>query len=172
RHPPVAKPPAVPSIPASARGVSTHRSGPKRSRSPAVARNTPPARPTSSPMTMTLSSRSISTRRASFTASTSVLFGIGVPRDEARVGLGHRLGSGDPGADRLLRLRGDRLQEVVSQQAQAAEVALVAANAVVRALGLHALRIDVAARVVSRPVRRTAVRDRFDEGRAVARPGA
>ena len=88
------------------------------------------------------------------------------------VGRGQRLGCGDPGAHRLLRLPGDRLEEVVSQQAQSAEVALVAADALVRALGLHALRIDVGARVVSRRVRRTAVRDSFDEGRAVARPRA
>src|SRR5437870_4913212 len=63
-------PTAVPRIPASASGVSTQRSGPKRSRSPAVARKTPPARPTSSPITSTSRSRSSSTCRQSLTAST------------------------------------------------------------------------------------------------------
>src|SRR6187401_1040594 len=63
-------PTAVPRMPASARGVSKQRSGPNRSRNPAVARKTPPARPTSSPITITDESRSSSTWRQSFTAST------------------------------------------------------------------------------------------------------
>src|SRR5690348_411124 len=66
-------PTAAPRMPASASGVSTQRFSPKRSRSPAVARNTPPARPTSSPITMTDSSRASSTCSASFTASTRSL---------------------------------------------------------------------------------------------------
>src|SRR2546428_1960095 len=66
-------PTAVPRIPASASGVSKQRSGRKRSRSPAVARKTPPARPTSSPITITEPSRSSSTCRQSLTASTSVI---------------------------------------------------------------------------------------------------
>src|SRR5919197_61862 len=70
RKPAMQRPTAVPRIPASASGVSTHRSGPNRSRSPAVARKTPPARPTSSPMTRTDSSRSSSTWKASLIAST------------------------------------------------------------------------------------------------------
>src|SRR5215218_814603 len=106
------RPTAPPMIPASASGMSTQRSGPKRSRSPAVARKTPPARPTSSPRTRTLSSRSISTWSASLTASTRNLsaknppqlreivrerrrrIGVGVLEDEGdvRLGLGLRLG--------------------------------------------------------------------------------
>src|SRR5919202_438794 len=70
RKPAMQRPTALPRIPASASGVSTHRSGPKRSRRPAVARKTPPARPTSSPMTRTDSSRSSSTWNASLIAST------------------------------------------------------------------------------------------------------
>ena len=65
-------PTAVPRMPASASGVSTQRSAPKRSRSPAVARKTPPARPTSSPMTMTFPSRSSSTWKQSLIASSKV----------------------------------------------------------------------------------------------------
>src|ERR1700675_3616695 len=63
-------PTAVRRRPASASGVSKQRSGPKRSRRPAVARKTPPARPTSSPMTITDESRSSSTWRQSLIAST------------------------------------------------------------------------------------------------------
>src|SRR6185369_3054972 len=64
------RPTAEPRIPASASGVSTQRSGPKRSRSPAVARKTPPARPTSSPITITDGSRSSSTWKQALSAST------------------------------------------------------------------------------------------------------
>src|ERR671931_1005348 len=70
RKPAMQRPTAEPRIPASASGVSTHRSGPKRSRRPAVARKTPPARPTSSPITSTDGSRSSSTWNASLIAST------------------------------------------------------------------------------------------------------
>src|SRR6266545_1755497 len=63
-------PTAVPRIPASASGVSKQRSGPNRSRNPAVARKTPPAWPTSSPITITDESRSSSTWRQSLIAST------------------------------------------------------------------------------------------------------
>src|SRR5690348_4109541 len=70
RQPAMQSPTAVPRIPASASGVSTQRSAPKRSRNPAVARKTPPARPTSSPITSTLSSRASSTWNASLIAST------------------------------------------------------------------------------------------------------
>src|SRR5436190_2826320 len=65
-------PTAVPRMPASASGVSTQRSGPNLSRSPAVARKTPPARPTSSPITITFSSRASSTWKQSLIASTRV----------------------------------------------------------------------------------------------------
>src|SRR3954470_22937852 len=109
------RPTAEPRIPASASGVSTQRSGPKRSRRPAVARKTPPARPTSSPITSTSGSRSSSTWKASLTASTRVSsatedplqlrevglvrrrrFDVGVLEDESGVGGGLRLGGGGP----------------------------------------------------------------------------
>src|SRR5919197_2822552 len=72
RQPAMQSPTAVPRIPASASGVSTQRSAPNLSRRPAVARKTPPARPTSSPITSTDSSRSSSTWRPSLIASTRV----------------------------------------------------------------------------------------------------
>src|SRR5207237_8522065 len=70
RQPAMHRPTAVPRMPASASGVSTQRSGPNRSSSPAVARKTPPARPTSSPITITSGSRSSSTWKQSLIAST------------------------------------------------------------------------------------------------------
>src|SRR6476661_3881981 len=122
RQPAMQRPIAEPRIPASASGVSTQRSGPKRSRRPAVARKTPPARPTSSPITITFSSRPSSTWRASLTASTRVssakdplqLGEIGLQRggrvdvrmreDERRVGRRLGLGGRDPVPQQLRRL--------------------------------------------------------------------
>src|ERR1700739_3684105 len=109
-QPAMQSPTALPRMPASASGVSTQRFSPKRSRSPAVARKTPPARPTSSPITITVSSRASSTWSASFTASTRKSSAIpalaevrwredvGVVEDELgiRVGLGLRLGDALP----------------------------------------------------------------------------
>src|SRR5438270_4317418 len=104
---------ALPRIPASASGVSTQRSPPKRSRSPAVARKTPPARPTSSPITITVSSRASSTWSASLTASTRNFSAIPalaqirrredirVVEDELGVGLRLGLGLRDSPAHRL-----------------------------------------------------------------------
>src|SRR5882672_11065655 len=69
-------PTAMPAISPSASGVSATRSGPKRCCSPAVARNTPPFRPTSSPSTTTLSSSSMARASARLIASTSVMFDI------------------------------------------------------------------------------------------------
>src|ERR671930_2553926 len=148
RQPAMQRPTAPPMIPASANGVSTQRSGPKRSRRPAVARKTPPARPTSSPSTMTFSSRSISVWSASLTASTSVLLGIGVPRDELGVRVRKGLGCGDAHPHGLERVAADLLDELLGQDSEPAEIALVAAEAFVLALELDALCIDVGARVV------------------------
>src|SRR3954466_5401851 len=59
----MARPTAVPRIPASASGVSTTRSSPKSFCRPSVIRKTPPSRPMSSPMSTTLASSSIALRR-------------------------------------------------------------------------------------------------------------
>src|SRR5690348_7513791 len=69
-------PTAMPAIRPSASGVSATRSGPKRCCRPAVARNTPPLMPTSSPMTTTRSSSSIARASARLMPSTSVMFDI------------------------------------------------------------------------------------------------
>src|SRR3954471_22079824 len=182
RHPAMQSPIAVPRMPASASGVSTQRDSPKRSRRPAVARNTPPARPTSSPMTMTSSSRSSSTWKASLIASTMKSSakpalpkvgrrrGVRVVEDQAWIGIGLRLGGGDSGTHELGRLVLDRGVELVSEDAEAAQVALVAADALVSLLFLDALEIDVGAGIVCRSVRRRAVGDSLDERRPAATP--
>src|SRR5437763_13070842 len=154
-------PTAVPRMPASASGVSTQRSGPNLSRSPAVARKTPPARPTSSPSTSTLSSRSSSTWKQSLIASTmessakdpSQLLEIGRERlrridegvREQQLDVRRRLGlgRGDGRSHRVLRLGADRSGEVVVQDPRAAQVALEAADALARLLLLHPLEVDV-----------------------------
>src|SRR5215468_1592142 len=121
RQPAMQSPTAPPRIPASASGVSTQRSAPKRSRSPAVARKTPPARPTSSPSTITVSSRASSTWKPSLIASTMKSSAIpALPdvrgREDVRVvehelGIRLRLGLGlcDPPPHRLERLALDLL---------------------------------------------------------------
>src|ERR1700704_5350421 len=148
RQPAMHSPIAVPRIPASASGVSTHRSAPKRSCSPAVARKTPPERPTSSPITITEPSRSSSTWSASLIASTirrsanvasqnpPQLSELGLERggrvrervleDQSDVGVRLRLGRGDAGAHHSGCLVLDRLVELVAENAEAAEIALIA----------------------------------------------
>src|SRR5215470_18753211 len=124
-------PTAPPRIPASASGVSTQRFSPKRSRRPAVARKTPPARPTSSPITITVSSRASSTWKPSLIASTMKSSGIPAlaevrRREDVRVvehqlGIGLRLGFGvgDPLPHRLERLFRDLLGRRVVEHPEA-----------------------------------------------------
>src|SRR5580765_5487199 len=133
------RPTAAPINPASASGESKQRSGPYRSRSPAVARKTPPARPTSSPMTITFSSRPSSTWKQSLIASTSVssatedppqLCEVGVERggrigqrvleEETRIRRRLGLRGRDPVAHRLLGLAADRLGHLVGEDSSAA----------------------------------------------------
>src|SRR5579884_4135510 len=184
RQPAMQSPTAPPRIPASASGASTHRFSPKRSRSPAVARKTPPARPTSSPSTITVSSRASSTWSASFTASTRNFSAIpalaevrgrddiGVVEDELRVRLGLGFGRRDPLPHRLEGVVLDLLGGRVVEHAELAEIAVVAADALVALLLLDALEVDIGPRVVGRRVRSSPVRDRFDEGRSAAGAGS
>src|SRR5829696_4444556 len=140
------RPTAPPRIPASASGVSKQRSGPKRSRSPAVARKTPPPRPTSSPMTITSASRSSSTWKQSLMASRTVRSAKPRPQGAAQLGqvaferggrvdervleqerrVGGRLGLGgrDPLAHHVCRLAPDRLGHLVGENPRAPQVAL------------------------------------------------
>src|SRR6476660_9468051 len=147
RQPAMHRPTALPRIPASASGVSKQRSGPNVSRSPAVARKTPPARPTSSPRTITEGSRSSSTWNASLIASTMLSSAKGSPqlieigserrrRIDIRVleqerDVRRRLGlrCGDARPQRVRCLRANRLGEVVVEDPGAAQVALEAPDA-------------------------------------------
>src|SRR5439155_26460712 len=157
------RPTAVPRMPASASGVSKQRSGPNRSRSPAVARKTPPARPTSSPITTTESSRASSTWKPSSMASTmlsspiaedpSQLVEIGAERSgriheralehEPRIGRQLGLGCGDPLAHQLRRLCPDRVGEIVVKDPGSSQVGLVTADAFALLLFLDTLQVDV-----------------------------
>src|SRR5205823_6793348 len=138
------------------------RSGPKRSRSPAVARKTPPARPTSSPITSTSASRSSSTWKASLIASTTVSSAIEHPPELGQVVLEggrrvdervreherrvrRRLGfcSGDPLPHQVGGLRSHRFGCFVREQAEPPQVGLVAADALAALLLLDALLVDV-----------------------------
>src|SRR4051794_26976796 len=140
-------PTAAPRMPASASGVSKQRSGPKRSRRPAVARNTPPARPTSSPSTSTDGSRSSSTWKQSLIASTinssakrpSQVVEVGpegrgrihvrMGEEQVDVGGGLRLRGGDPRTHGVCRFRADGGGEIVVQDPRASQIALEAAEA-------------------------------------------
>src|ERR687888_97752 len=104
-------------------------------------------RPTCSPMTITLASRSSSTWNASLMASTMLssakrppqLFevraerrrriDVGVLEQELDVGRRLRLGRRDPFAHRLRRLGANRLRQIVVQDPGAAQVALEAPKA-------------------------------------------
>src|SRR5207344_60915 len=157
-------PTAEPRMPASESGVSTQRSGPNRSRSPAVARKTPPDRPTSSPITRTESSRASSVCSASLTASTSVSSATDPALPERRGRIDIRILEDQVGFGRRLGRR-------VVEQAEPTEVALVPAEALSLLLLLDPLLVDVGARVVGGAVRRDPIGDRLDEGGAVSLPG-
>src|SRR5439155_17678507 len=178
RQPAMQSPTAVPRIPASASGVSTQRSAPNLSRSPAVARKTPPARPTSSPMTSTESSRPSSVWKASLIASTSVSSAIekfsqlgelgGERRRRRRVSMleqqpdvGWRLGlrGRDPGAQSVGRFRPSRLRQLVAQHAGPAQIGLVAPQAFACLLLLDTLEVDVRAGIVGGRVWRCSIGD-------------
>src|SRR4051812_21660962 len=64
RIPFIAIPTAIPTMPASANGVSKQRFSPNSAVSPSVIRNTPPSAPTSSPNITTVSSACIASRSA------------------------------------------------------------------------------------------------------------
>src|SRR5215208_6987275 len=151
---------APPMIPASASGVSTQRSGPNRSRRPAVARKTPPARPTSSPMTRTVSSRSISTWSASLTASTRNFSakdppqllevarerrqrpGVRPVEHERDVGLGLGLRLLDPVPHELERPFLHLVRVRVGEDPEPPQVALITPDALLRDGVLDPLLID------------------------------
>src|SRR5947207_4738303 len=83
-----AMPTQSPPIKVSDSGVSKTRSAPKRCCKPAVARNTPPLTPTSSPKTTTSGSSTSARASAKLIASTSVTSGIGVLDFPTLTGIG------------------------------------------------------------------------------------
>src|SRR5437773_5802489 len=189
-----ARPSEAPMMLASAKGVSTTRSAPKRSTRPLVVRKTPPSLPTSRPRTMTRGSLSISSARALLMASTMFRSGmsasaavdeLGPLPEDARwrilVHVGeHVLRPGRRGAGRVL----ERLFVLLTQllgplhlafgvpHAQAGEVALDALDRVARARLLELLRVLMAGGIVGGVVEAHPVGDRFDEARSLAVSGA
>src|SRR6266481_3418654 len=83
-------PTELPMMAASASGLSMTRLLPKRRCRSSVTRNTPPSTPTSSPMTSTSGSRSISWRRARFSALTMLRLGMTLPRGRPLAAHGRR----------------------------------------------------------------------------------
>src|SRR4051812_31882171 len=170
------RPTALPRMPASANGVSKQRSGPNLSRSPAVARKTPPARPTSSPRTITSGSRSSSTWNASLIASTiessakdpPQLCEVGAERRgridervlEKQRRIRGRLGlrRSDPLAHQLGGPSLDLGRGGLVERSEPLQVALEPPDALVLLLLLDALEVDVRLRVVSGGMRRSAIR--------------
>src|SRR5512134_2147265 len=195
RMPLRAIPIAIPTMPPSFSGVSITRSAPNRAINPSVARKTPPSLPTSSPRTITLGSRAISSRSASRIAWSRVTCAIPsppagqegvallrqVPRrlrvhvlEEAFPGHGrglllglHRLPHRLPGRLRLLRLR------AVGQKAPAFQERAEAEDRILPPPGRHLLLRPVHLRIVGGRVGAHPVRDRLDQGRSPAgtRPG-
>ena len=76
RLPAMARPKAIPAMDDSASGVSITRASPNFARSPSVTRKTPPFLPTSSPSTITRSSRSISSVSAERSAATMFISSV------------------------------------------------------------------------------------------------
>src|SRR5215216_7679845 len=99
------RPMAAPTIRLSASGVSSTREGPNSSWSPCVTRNTPPARPTSSPIIITVSSERISSASPSWMACSRFFSAISLT---LRVDALERLfGVGEGGFFRVLARLGD-----------------------------------------------------------------
>src|SRR5947207_4985798 len=189
-----ARPSEAPMMLASARGVSTTRSAPKRSTRPLVVRKTPPSLPTSRPRSMTRESLSISSARALLIASTMFRCALAasasvdklrpLPEHARRRILVHvgehvlrpRRRGGGRVRERLLVLLAQLLGPLHLAfgvpHAQAGEVALDALDRVTRARLLELLRVLVAGGVVGRVVEAHPVGDRFDEARSLAVSGA
>ncbi len=194
RQPAMQRPIAVPRIPASASGVSTQRSAPNLSRSPAVARKTPPARPDVLAhdhhvrVAVELDVEAVVDRLEDRLLSHWSLRESGAARPGRAPGraAGCRTRSRTRArCRRAARPRprrcparitssascADRLGLLVREDALPAEVALVAAEALVAAFLLDALQVDVGLRIVRGRVGSGAVGERLDERRPLARRG-
>src|SRR5215469_16653390 len=169
-----AAPMATPTMPDSARGVSSTLASPNRACRPSVARNTPPFLPTSSPSTQTRPSRSISSVSASRTPSIRVLIAIsGRLREQVPLQVGGvrrlrrlRLPDGLLHLGRALLL--EPLVVVVGEQVLVHQVVPEPLDRVAAQEGLQLLLRPVPALVVVGRVRREAGHLGVDQGRALA----
>ena len=176
---------------ASASGMSTTRSSPKRSCRPSVARKTPPLTPTSWPSTITRSSRSSASPSVERIASIIVISAIsrppapprgalgvqapGRPRVdvvEERLGAGRRarLRLGEGGVDLGAQLLHQLLLGGLVDQPLGGQVAAHARDRVEGAALLELDGVDVARRVVGGVVRAHAVGAGLDQRRPLPRP--
>src|SRR5687767_11672736 len=173
RIPLTESPMAEPTIRLSASGVSMTRKGPNSSWSPCVTRKTPPALPTSSPITMTVSSERISSASPSWMACSrffSAISSLRVDALERLLGLGEgrllrvlaRLG------DLGLNLGGDLFFPCLIEDPVLQEVPLEAGDGVLQPPLLDLLALAVAAVVVVGGVGGHPVRLGLYEGRSVA----
>src|SRR5438067_950367 len=160
RRPHTALPNAAPASASSEIGVSNTRSGPKRSASPGVVANTPPAAATSSPKKITRSSCSSSSASASRIASLNSSSAI---LELARVGIGRGERRGQSVLNELLDFGlHRRLHRFGAVDRVAQSLQRVALAPLVQLAGL-AVAAGVAARMADE-----AVRQRLDEARAIA----
>src|SRR5262245_19231574 len=179
-----------PLISSSETGVSITRSAPNRFCSPAVARNTPPLTPTSSPNTTALASSRSARARARLTASTSVTSGIGRPTQlVALAAVGARQHSvqvvehgfgGTQGCrqvaldcrlDLPLAFRGERFLVGFAPRFLAHKIASDAGDRLFLPARLHFLRGAIAPGIVGRRVVAEPVGHALHEARAVAGAG-
>src|SRR5216684_2582872 len=187
----MARPTAAPAITPSDSGVSMTRFAPCLAKRPSVARNTPPLRPTSSPNTTTRLSRAISSVRAWFTASTTVSSamailgeafelplqargsaGVDLAEIEVRVGRAFLLRLVPRDTELLFDLFLDPLQGRLVHHPARGEMQLHPAQRVAVHPQVVQLARLVATRVVGGRVKPEAVRDRFDQCRALTFAGA
>ena len=194
-----ARPTAEPTMTASASGMSTTRSAPKRSCRPSVARKTPPLTPTSWPSTITRSSASSAAPSVERIASIIVISaisgppaerpggraparahrlaavrsaraGVDVVEDPLGAGRGARLRLGEGGVDLGAQLLHQRLLGGLVDQPLRRQMAAHALDRVEGAVLVELDRIDVARRVVGGVVRAHAVGPGLDERRPLPRP--
>src|SRR4029079_722890 len=180
----MAAPAAAPAIMPSVRGVSRTRFSPYLANSPSVAPKTPPFLPTSSPMTMTRSSRSISSsmavRMASSMFSSAMSVGasgggvvrVHVPLRRRGIRIRACLGAAARLVDLLFRgsavLRGLRVVE----QPPLPQLGGEAGERILLLERFHLRRVAIAPLVVVRRVAGEPHHTRVDHGRAPSPAGA
>src|SRR2546425_2407799 len=168
---------AAPTMHDSASGVSMQRSSPNSATKPSVARKTPPS-PTSSPMTMTRSSRFISSNMASRMASTIVFsvilgplfFHEDVPQSRRRFGLWLLLYLIGGSVYVLVHAIVDLLLGVVIENTQLLELQRKRHDWVLCRPSLYFFTGAITAVIIVAGMRHQAVGFRFDKRRPFAGP--